>query len=277
MLWRRARTPSLNAAQAAIELGRVARERRHVSLKTPVRRVVLVHADAAAQAGLAELREYVADELNALEVDVSGDEAAWCTYVAVPDNAGLGKRLGADFKRVLPLIKALGHAEVRGFLETGSVTVGGVTLTGADLQARPRGGRRAGGGAAAPDPPLPACPPIAGPARGQGGARGALRGGRLGGGGPARRRRRPPGAALGGGGGRAPLPRNLPPGCTQDATTRAMGLAREAVNRVQKLRKASGLLVSDAVDIYAAVEPLPAPAFAAFLAEVRRRWVCVRR
>ena len=65
--------------QAAIELGRVARERRHVSLKTPVRRVVLVVADAGAQAGLAELREYVADELNALEVDVSGDEAAWCT------------------------------------------------------------------------------------------------------------------------------------------------------------------------------------------------------
>lgn len=122
--------------QVAIELGRVARERRHVSLKTPVRRVVLVHADAGAQAGLADLQEYVADELNALEVEVSGDEAAWCTYVALPDNQGLGKRLGADFKRLLPLIKALGHAEIRGFMETGSIVVGGVTLSGSDLKVR---------------------------------------------------------------------------------------------------------------------------------------------
>lgn len=104
--------------------------------------------------------------------------------MAVPDNQGLGRRLGEDFKRILPLIKALGHAEVRAFLETGAVEVGGVTLRGSDLQVgvgggeagvcRPPGarrllgcGRRLGGGGAALHPfplsYLPACLPV--PAR----------------------------------------------------------------------------------------------------------------
>ena len=77
---------------------------------------------------------------------------------------------------------------------------------------------------------------------------------------------------MGGGGGNPSFLMSCatrPPPPSQDATTRAMGLAREVVNRVQKLRKSSGLLVSDAVDVYAAVEPLPAAAFAAYLAEVR--------
>jgi len=36
----------------------------------------------------------------------------------------------------------------------------------------------------------------------------------------------------------------------QDEETRSLGCAREAVNRVQKLRKAAGLLVSDVVDVF---------------------------
>ena len=80
------------------------------------------------------------------------------SYVAVPDNQGLGRRLGEDFKRILPLIKALGHAEVRAFLETGAVEVGGVTLRGSDLQVGVGWEQSGGAGAAlrtCVPPPLP--------------------------------------------------------------------------------------------------------------------------
>jgi hypothetical protein len=43
----------------------------------------------------------------------------------------------------------------------------------------------------------------------------------------------------------------------QDDTTRAMGCAREAANRVQKLRKRAGLKVEDIVDVFYSVLPLP--------------------
>ena len=44
--------------------------------------------------------EYIADELNALALRTSADEAAWATLTATPDAAGLGKRLGPAFKKV---------------------------------------------------------------------------------------------------------------------------------------------------------------------------------
>jgi hypothetical protein len=89
--------------QGAIEVGRNAREKRRLNLKTPVREVVLVHRDPAVLAALAgPLGEYVKEELNALALRVSADEAAWCALVCVPDAQALGRRLGPAFKRVLP-------------------------------------------------------------------------------------------------------------------------------------------------------------------------------
>lgn len=47
----------MKSMMTAIELGRTARERRGLNLKTPVRGIVLVHADAALLEALGSLGE----------------------------------------------------------------------------------------------------------------------------------------------------------------------------------------------------------------------------
>ena len=69
-----------------------------MSLKTPVRRVVVVHPDATYRADVLAVSAYIAEELNALEVVVDGEDGAWAVLKVEPDAAALGKRLGKDFK-----------------------------------------------------------------------------------------------------------------------------------------------------------------------------------
>lgn len=120
--------------QEVIELGRIARERRTISLKTPVREVVVVCADATALAEVTALGDYVKDELNSLELVTSTDEGAWATLVANPEGATLGKKLGKAFKDVQNAAKLLTQAELAAFLVSGTITLAGHTLTTADLK-----------------------------------------------------------------------------------------------------------------------------------------------
>jgi len=125
--------------QTVIELGRTARERRTISLKTPVREVVVVHADAALLADVSTLRQYITEELNALALRTTDKEEEWATLNAQVDGAVAGKRLGGAFKKVSEAVKALPHAAVVAFLESGTLTVelpgaAPVTLERADVK-----------------------------------------------------------------------------------------------------------------------------------------------
>ncbi|RYG42201.1 hypothetical protein EON68_02135, partial [archaeon] len=119
--------------QNVVELGRTARENRKISLKTPVAEVVLITADTKVLADVAGLADYVKDELNALELTTCADESSWCSLVATPDNAVLGKRLGAAFKAVAAAVAALKHEEIEQYQREGRLVVAGQELTGTDL------------------------------------------------------------------------------------------------------------------------------------------------
>ena len=127
--------------QTVIELGRTARERRTLSLKNPVKEVIVIHPDARVLADVASLGGYVTDELNALQLVTSSDEAEWATLTATPDAALLGKRLGKDLKAVSAAVRALPHAAVREFMARGELRVpvagapgGEVVLSGAEVK-----------------------------------------------------------------------------------------------------------------------------------------------
>uniref|UniRef100_A0A7S1CCN3 isoleucine--tRNA ligase n=1 Tax=Bicosoecida sp. CB-2014 TaxID=1486930 RepID=A0A7S1CCN3_9STRA len=113
--------------QAVVELGRQARERRTISLKTPVREVIVVVASEAAAAELRALEGYVLDELNALSLTTSTDEARWCSLSAAADNE-LGKTLRKEFKAVKTGVEAMTEDDIRAFMASGSVTVAGHAL-----------------------------------------------------------------------------------------------------------------------------------------------------
>ena len=199
---------------SAIELGRLARDRRTLSLKTPVRSVTIVCADADIRGALSTtLRDYVTEELNSLDLSVADDERAWVTLRAEPNMAVLGKRLGKDLKAASAEIRALSHDVVAAYLASGRLELASCKAS---------------------------APLILGP--------GDL---------IVAREVRPEVAArfecVSDKSGSLLIALDA----LQDDTTRAMGCAREAANRVQKLRKRAGLKVEDVVDVFYSVLPLP--------------------
>lgn len=81
--------------QSAIENGRLIRDRKAISLKTPLSSVTLVDMDEQALNDLASVQDYIKDELNCLEVKTDKDEDKYVDYKCEPDN----KEMGAALKK----------------------------------------------------------------------------------------------------------------------------------------------------------------------------------
>jgi isoleucyl-tRNA synthetase len=54
--------------QSAIEIGRLIRDRKNISLKTPLSSVTLIDADLTALKDFEEVQSYIMEELNCLEL-----------------------------------------------------------------------------------------------------------------------------------------------------------------------------------------------------------------
>jgi isoleucyl-tRNA synthetase len=54
--------------QSAIETGRLIRDRKNISLKTPLSSVTLIDADLTALKDFEEVQSYIMEELNCLEL-----------------------------------------------------------------------------------------------------------------------------------------------------------------------------------------------------------------
>ena len=92
--------------QRVIELGRVIRERKNVSLKTPVREVIVLTSDQQALDDASGLRSYILEELNARQLTCTLDRAAYgVEFKADPNFKALGKRLGPDLQKVTAAIR----------------------------------------------------------------------------------------------------------------------------------------------------------------------------
>ena len=113
---------AMGLLQNAVELGRRARDGK-ISMKTPVKSVVVVCADADALAQLKHLEPYVLDELNSWSLQLTSDVDTWCSLTALPKLPVLAKRLGKRVKLVTDAIKRLDSAQLRLFLKLGSLTV----------------------------------------------------------------------------------------------------------------------------------------------------------
>ena len=56
--------------RSAIENGRLIRDRKNISLKTPLSTVILVDQDSEALKDFQEVKDYIIEELNCLELKV---------------------------------------------------------------------------------------------------------------------------------------------------------------------------------------------------------------
>lgn len=119
--------------QDVIEMGRVVRERRTISLKNPVTKVIVVSTDKTALDGLELLKTYIHDELNMRDLEFTTSEKEWCVLKAEANSKALGKRLGKALAGVRKQVEALSHDDVSAFLATKSATFGEHVLSGDDV------------------------------------------------------------------------------------------------------------------------------------------------
>ena len=125
---------AVDRMQQVVLLGRQKREEAKVGLRTPLRKLSVVHRDQALLNDLQALEPYVKSELNVLEVGYDTDEGAYIEVVAKPNFPLLGKRLGKRMKGFQQHIAALSTEQIDTFQETGSITIEGETFAGHEIE-----------------------------------------------------------------------------------------------------------------------------------------------
>ncbi|KAJ1965509.1 isoleucine--tRNA ligase, partial [Dispira parvispora] len=126
---------AVSRMQAVIELGRYIREKKTISLKNPLRELVVVHTDPQYLDDLRSLQTYITEELNVRRLVLTPDEVTYqVAYRALVDFKVLGQKLKKDAMRVKRALPNVPSEAVKEFLTTRQLVVDGVTLGGDDLQ-----------------------------------------------------------------------------------------------------------------------------------------------
>ncbi|KAF9568003.1 hypothetical protein CPC08DRAFT_813816 [Agrocybe pediades] len=120
--------------QAVIDLGRNVRERNNISLKVPLKELLVFHTDPAYLDDVKPLQRYIESELNVRDIVFSSDEAqSGIRYKAVADWAVLGRKLRKDLGRVRNALPAVSSEEIKAYIDTGKIKVDGIELVEGDL------------------------------------------------------------------------------------------------------------------------------------------------
>lgn len=108
-----------------ISLGRQGRNQHQIKVKTPLRRMTIIHENQAILDTLALHRTIIENELNIKNIEIDNHVNEYITLGAKPNAPVLGKRLGSAFKAVNDAIRALTSDEVLALERTGSITLAG--------------------------------------------------------------------------------------------------------------------------------------------------------
>jgi len=124
---------TMKALQTIVELGRNAREKRLISLRTPVKSVVAIlrsPPDHVVKGLTGPLKKYVLSELNAWDFQVVPEEEQqdWVTLSLTPNFKILGKKVGKKMKAIATSVKKMTHTEAVKCLEEGKLVVEEVEL-----------------------------------------------------------------------------------------------------------------------------------------------------
>ena len=115
--------------QSAIENGRLIRDRKNISLKTPLASVTLIDMDPVALKDFKEVENYIKEELNCLELITEANEDAYVTYKCEPDNREIGSVLKKAYdKKMKKAIADLSSAQLREYLKNGTLMLGDVKI-----------------------------------------------------------------------------------------------------------------------------------------------------
>jgi isoleucyl-tRNA synthetase len=124
---------AMEALQAIVEHGRTVREKRNISLRTPVKNVVAIMRNPpthVVEGITGSLKKYILSELNAFDFQIVGkeEEHEWVSLSLTLNFSVLGKKLGKKMKPVQKAVQGISHAEAVKCLEDGKLEVEGETL-----------------------------------------------------------------------------------------------------------------------------------------------------
>jgi len=120
--------------QAIIELTRAIRERHNVTLKVPLKELLVFHPDVQYLADVRLLQPYIQSELNVRDVVFSSDETlSGVKYRAVADWPTLGKKLRKDLGRVKNALPNVTSDAVKQYLSDNKIVIDGIQLEKGDL------------------------------------------------------------------------------------------------------------------------------------------------
>jgi len=125
---------AVDTMQSIILLGRTARERRKLFLKTPLRELTVVLKNTDEVESVKPLLRYIIEELNVRTINFSLDSDSFIAYVAQPRDDVLGKRLRDKAKPVKTEIAKLTHSQIKEFVKTGSIDILSQQITLDDVQ-----------------------------------------------------------------------------------------------------------------------------------------------
>jgi isoleucyl-tRNA synthetase len=112
-----------------IDLGRSLREKKLVSLKTPLRELVIVHHEAEYLQDLKSLENYIIEELNIKTLVLTSDQATHgVKYNLTPEHKTLGQKYKKEYPQMRKQLLALTDAQISSFVESGALELGGITL-----------------------------------------------------------------------------------------------------------------------------------------------------
>lgn len=124
---------AMEALQNVVEQGRYVREKRTISLRTPVKSIVAILRKPPSHVvdGLTgSLKKYILSELNAWDFQVIPEEEQhkWVTLSLTPNFPVLGKKVGKKMKTITAAVKKMTHSEAVKCLEEGKLVVDDVEL-----------------------------------------------------------------------------------------------------------------------------------------------------
>lgn len=119
--------------QHIILLGRQKRNQEKLKTKIPVAELTIIHRDQELLDEIARLQEYLAAELNALEISYDPNEQQFIRLYAKPNSPVLGKRLGKRFRGFKSAIEALDSETIDQFQNNGSLELEGETFGPDDI------------------------------------------------------------------------------------------------------------------------------------------------
>lgn len=133
---------AMAAVRRVVGLGRGLRVAEGIRTRQPLARLMVVSHEPEIRQAIEDHAALLCEELNVHVAVASDDELALADLSAKPNYRTLGPRFGGAMPMIATAIARLSSDEVAQALRTGSVTVGGETVTAADLMVNraPRAG-----------------------------------------------------------------------------------------------------------------------------------------